>query len=81
MAREDIFVSTDWLAERLGARLVTLHGDRLSTALLEFAHREGVTRIIIGKPTHRRWRDLVFGSVLEEVVRGSGQPVGEPEPV
>lgn len=60
------------LAERLGARLVTLHGDRLSTALLDFAHRESVTRIIIGKPTHRRWRDLVFGSVLEEVVRGSG---------
>ena len=60
------------LAERLGARLVTLHGDRLSQALLEFAHREHVTRIVIGKPTHRRWRDLVFGSVLEEVVRGSG---------
>lgn len=59
------------LAERLGARSATLHGDRLSAALLEFAHREGVTRLVIGKPTHPRWRDLVFGSLLEEVVRGS----------
>ncbi len=60
------------LAERLGARIFTLQGDRMSETLLDFARREGVTRIVIGKPTHPRWRDLVRGSMLEEVVRGSG---------
>jgi two-component system sensor histidine kinase KdpD len=60
------------LAEQLGARIVTLHGDSMSSAALEFARREGVTRIVIGKPTHPRWRDVLFGSMLEEVVRGSG---------
>jgi two-component system sensor histidine kinase KdpD len=32
-----------------------------------------VTRIVIGKPTHSRLRDLVRGSLLDEVVRGSGE--------
>ncbi len=27
---------------------------------------------MIGKPTHARWRDLLRGSLLDEVVRGSG---------
>lgn len=60
------------LAERLGARIFTLQGDRMSNTLLDFARREGVTRIVIGKPTHSRWRDILYGSILEEVVRGSG---------
>lgn len=60
------------LAERLGARIFTLQGDRPSRTLLDFARREGVTRIVIGKPTHPKWRDLLYGSMLEEVVRGSG---------
>jgi two-component system sensor histidine kinase KdpD len=32
-----------------------------------------VTRIILGKPTHGRLRDRLRGSVLDEVVRGSGE--------
>jgi two-component system sensor histidine kinase KdpD len=31
-----------------------------------------VTRIVIGKPTHWRLRDRLFGSLLDDVVRGSG---------
>jgi K+-sensing histidine kinase KdpD len=31
-----------------------------------------ITRIVAGKPTHSRWRDLVRGSLLDALIRGSG---------
>jgi two-component system sensor histidine kinase KdpD len=61
------------LAESLGAETLILAGQRVSEELLNYARSCNVTRIIIGKPTHPRWKDRLFGSVLDEVVRGSGQ--------
>ncbi len=61
------------LAETLGAKIVRLSGTKISAALLEYARRHNVTRIVIGKPTHPRVRDLVRGSLLDEVVRGSAE--------
>jgi two-component system sensor histidine kinase KdpD len=61
------------LAENLGAETVTLSGQKVSDEILSYARSRNVTRIIIGKPTHPRWKDRVFGSVLDEVVRGSGE--------
>ncbi len=60
------------LAESLGAEIVRLTGTRVSDAMLDYARRHDITRIILGKPTHSRWRDLYRGSLLDEVVRGSG---------
>jgi two-component system sensor histidine kinase KdpD len=60
------------LAESLGAETVTLSGQRMSEEILAYARRRNVTRIIIGKPTHARWKDKLFGSPLDEIVRGSG---------
>ncbi len=60
------------LAESLGAESVTLSGSRLSEEILRYARSRNVTRIIIGKPTHARWKDKLFGSPLDEIVRGSG---------
>ncbi|MCK7491421.1 MAG: universal stress protein [Comamonadaceae bacterium] len=60
------------LAESLGAETVTLTGHRASEEILNYARDRNVTKIIIGKPTHPRWKDKVFGSLLDEVVRGSG---------
>jgi two-component system sensor histidine kinase KdpD len=61
------------LAEQLGAQVVMLTGHRVSEELLAWAREHNATRILLGKPTHARWRDLVFGSLLDEVVRGSGE--------
>ncbi len=61
------------LAESLGAEVVTLSGHKVSEEILSYARSRNVTRIIIGKPTHPRWKDRLFGSVLDEVVRGSGE--------
>ncbi|MBN2429018.1 MAG: sensor histidine kinase KdpD [Deltaproteobacteria bacterium] len=59
------------LAESLGAETVTLHGNRADEAILDFARARNVNRIIIGKPTHPRWKDRIFGSLLDAIVRGS----------
>ncbi|HLA29103.1 MAG TPA: sensor histidine kinase KdpD [Syntrophales bacterium] len=59
-------------AESLGAETVTLFGNKASEEVLAFARSRNVTRIIVGKPTHPRWKDKMFGSFLDEMVRGSG---------
>ena len=61
------------LAESLGAETVTLSGPKASEEILNYARSMNVTKILIGKPTHPRWKDKVFGSMLDEIVRGSGE--------
>ena len=60
------------LAETLGAQVVRLEGLSVATAVLDYARKNHVTRIVVGKPTHPRWRDRLRGSLVDEVVRGSG---------
>lgn len=60
------------LAESLGAETVTLSGSNASEEILSYARDRNVTKIITGKPTHPRWKDKLFGSMLDELVRGSG---------
>ncbi len=60
------------LAESLGGEVVRLTGRTVASALLDHARETNVTRIVAGKPTHPRWRDLVRGSLLDSLIRGSG---------
>jgi two-component system sensor histidine kinase KdpD len=60
------------LAESLGAEIVRLTGAQPAEAILGYARRHNVTRIIVGKPTHSRFRDLWSGSLIDRLVRGSG---------
>jgi two-component system sensor histidine kinase KdpD len=60
------------LAEQLGAEIVTLSGQSAAQETLRYARSHNVTKIVIGKPTHPRWKDIFAPSFLEEMVRGSG---------
>jgi two-component system, OmpR family, sensor histidine kinase KdpD len=60
------------LAEALGGEVIRLAGRTVAGALLEHARQTNVSRIVAGKPTHARWRDLVRGSLLDTLIRGSG---------
>ena len=60
------------LAEELGAQTVTVSGLNPAEEVLAYARAQNITRIIAGKPTHGRWRDKIFGSTLDQVIRGSG---------
>jgi two-component system sensor histidine kinase KdpD len=60
------------LAEQLGAEVVTLAGDHPTRELLAFARGRNVTKLIIGKPQRRRLRDRLGPSLVDELLRGSG---------
>lgn len=60
------------LAESLGAEVAHITGERVDREVLAFARLRGVTRLIIGKPLRRRLRDLWRGSLVDALVRGSG---------
>lgn len=60
------------LGERLGAEAVTLEGDDAATQILDYARLRNASQIVLGKPARPRWRELAFGSIVDDVVRGSG---------
>jgi two-component system sensor histidine kinase KdpD len=68
----DRAIQTLRLAQQLGAETMTLTGEHISEEILSCARERNVTRIIIGKPERSRWREVIFGSVVDEVIRGSG---------
>ncbi|MCL2725337.1 MAG: sensor histidine kinase KdpD [Polyangiaceae bacterium] len=60
-------------AQGLGAETLTLSsGDNGAAEIIRFARSRNVTRILVGKPTHPRWRDVVVPSFLDALVRSSG---------
>ena len=65
-------VETLRLAERMGAETATLTGDDVSEQLLAYARSRNATKIIVGKPLRSRWKEWIFGSVVDDLVRGSG---------
>jgi two-component system, OmpR family, sensor histidine kinase KdpD len=60
------------LAQELGAQTVSVGGINVADEILAYARDHNVTKILVGKPTHARWRDRLFGSVHDQLVRGSG---------
>lgn len=60
------------LAERLGAKTANLAGEDIVAELIKFAQRENVTTIVMGKPVRQRWKEIVFGSVVDSTIRSSG---------
>lgn len=59
------------LAERLGARTMSRTAEDVEDEILAFARRENIARIVVGKPTHAPWRDKLFGSLLDRLIRQS----------
>lgn len=60
------------LAEQLGAQVVTLSGDDPTEELLRFAHARSITKLIIGKPVPGRLWERLRPSVVDRIVRQSG---------
>jgi two-component system sensor histidine kinase KdpD len=60
------------LAEQLGGKTVTLSGADPAAEILSYARTHNITKIVVGKPTHATWRDLLGLSFNDRIVRGSG---------
>lgn len=61
------------LAEELGARMVNLTSESVPEAILEFARQHNITKIIAGKPFRPRWFEILRGTVIDQIIRNSGQ--------
>ena len=64
-------VHTLRLAEQLGAETVTLSGQSVSEEIVTYACTRNVSKIVVGKPLRPRWREIVFGSVVDELARNT----------
>jgi two-component system, OmpR family, sensor histidine kinase KdpD len=71
-AEKDRVAQTLRLAERLGATAVTLPGRDIAEDLLDYARANNITQIVIGKSRRTRWFELLHGSVVDALVRRSG---------
>ena len=60
------------LAESLGASVVRLTGATVSGAILDYARKHNVTRLIVGKARPARFRTGLGRSLLDQIVAGSG---------
>ena len=60
------------LAQQLGAETVTLTGENAAEETVRYARKRNVSKIVVGKPTRPRWRDLFGPSFLDIIVRSSG---------
>jgi len=57
------------LVEALGGEAVVLRGEDAALETVRYARKRNVTKIVVGKPTHPRWRDVLRPSFLDDVVR------------
>jgi two-component system sensor histidine kinase KdpD len=60
------------LAETLGAEVATLGGEDVVGEVIRFARDHNVTTIVVGKPVRARWRELLSGSVVDSLIRLTG---------
>lgn len=56
------------LAEQLGAEAVTLSAPEMSTALIRFSNERNITKIVMGKPTRKGLKRLLFGSIVDTLI-------------
>jgi two-component system sensor histidine kinase KdpD len=64
------------LAEELGARSYTLSGgnsmESVSQTIIDFAHKNNITKIVAGKPLRPRWQEFLRGSLVDKLIHKSG---------
>ncbi len=60
------------LAERLGAETVTLSGDDVVGAILEYARSRNVTKIFVGKTKEARWKRFLSRTLVDQLLESSG---------
>jgi two-component system sensor histidine kinase KdpD len=61
------------LAEDLGAEVLRVEGHDIAASLAKVARERHITQIVIGQPTRSRWHYLLYGSVVNRLLR---EPIG-----
>lgn len=59
------------LAEQLGAETFTVPGRNIAEEIISFARQRKITKILVGKPRHNRWKSIFLRSPVDQLVRMS----------
>ena len=60
------------LALRLGGEAVTLPGQDVADTVIEYAHANNFTHIIVRRSTRSRWLDLLWRSATQKLIQRAG---------
>ena len=60
------------MAERLGAETLSLGARDVVEGVLEFARQRNITKIVVGKQPRPRWLDVFKTSLVDQLIRRSG---------
>jgi two-component system sensor histidine kinase KdpD len=60
------------LAESLGGQVATMTATSVAGALIDYAVRHNVTKIVVGKPTKPRWKEFLRTPLVDQIIRLSG---------
>ncbi len=72
-AEKDRLARTLKLAEELDATVAFLSGQSIAEELVNFARRRKVSKILVGKTAKRKVRDIFFGTLVDQLIRLSGE--------
>jgi two-component system sensor histidine kinase KdpD len=61
------------MAQRLGAKIVTLQADSVVPAVIDYAKAHNITKIIAAKPFRNLWQRLIGESDVIQIIRRSEQ--------
>lgn len=61
------------LAEQLGAQTRTLIGFDIVKEIMDFAKDQNISKIMVWKQIRSRWKDFLFHSLADEIIRNSGE--------
>jgi two-component system sensor histidine kinase KdpD len=59
-------------AESMGAQVATLTSTSVAEALIAYAVKSNVTKIVVGKPSKPRWREFLRQPLVDQIIRLSG---------
>ena len=60
------------LAEELGGKSLTLAGRSIQEAVLDYARKNNITKVVVGKPFKPRWQEIIRGSIVDQLIYASG---------
>ncbi|HTG81860.1 MAG TPA: sensor histidine kinase KdpD, partial [Geobacteraceae bacterium] len=60
------------LAETLGAHIGTMTATSVAHVLIDYAVKNNVTKIVVGKPSRPRWQEFLRTPLVDQIIRLSG---------
>lgn len=60
------------LAEGLGAQVASATAVDVTDAVMEYASRHNISKIVVGKPNRPRWREILQPPIVDRIIRRSG---------